>query len=333
MKFYEATPTVLALRNLEMQGNILPPVWLHHLRYENGKPHPIAAIILSDVVYWYRPIELRDEATGLVTGYAQKFKEDKLQRDYKSYINQYGFSFDQVKRAFQCLVGFGVVDLEFRTVRVSPNRKMGNVMYIGLNPLTLQSISDPMSIEPHRGTRTEPRSPTRTEPRSPTRTEPRTLQRLLYTEITCSTENTNTEILDDDDGSSSLEPLFVSENFTHSDPRVEIRAMRKIAFDLISGMGPNKWTDAHAYIASLTDGELVLLLSWLWLWNIFAQANQDVEFLWKSERYRSNPFANVDSVPGKIITQVRRGAKAELLDEDWQEMEETILALARQDDG
>lgn len=108
--------------------------------------------------------------------------------------------------------------------------------------------------------------------------------------------------------------------------------MRKIAFDLISGMGPNVWTDANAYIESLTDGELVLLLSWLWLWNIFSQASQDVEFLWKSERYKSNPFANAESVPGKIITLVRRGARAELLDEDWQEIEETILALARQDD-
>ena len=325
MKFYEATPTVLALRNFEMQGNILPPVWLHHLRYENGKPHPIAAIILSDVVYWYRPIELRDEATGLVTGYAQKFKEDKLQRDYKSYVNQYGFTYHQVRGGFQCLVDIGVVDLEMRTVQVSPNRQMGNVMYIGLNPPTLQSISDPPQLESGRGTR--PQS------RSPSRLQSRTLQRLLYTEITCSTENTNTEILDDDDGSSSLDPLFVSENFTHSDPRVEIRAMRKIAFDLIGSMGPNVWIDANAYIESLTDGELVLLLSWLWLWNIFSQASQDVEFLWRSERYKSNPFANIESIPGKIITLVRRGARAELLDEDWQALEETILELARQDDG
>jgi len=338
MKLYNATSTVLSLRKLEMQGNILPPSWLHHLRYENGKPHPIAAIILSDVVYWYRPIELRDEATGLVTGYAQKFKEDRLQRDYQSYVNQYGFTYHQVRAAFQCLVDIGVIDLELRTVQVSPNRKMGNVMYIGLNPETLQSISDPPQLQSRRGTRTESRSPSRLqsrtppqlESRSPSRLQSRTLQRLHDPEITCSTENTNTEISDDDDGSSSPSPLFVQESFTHSDPRVEIRAMRKLAGDIIASMGANAWTDREGYISQLPDGELVLLLSWLWLWQMWADPYPDADAAWKREQYKRNPFDGIASVPGKIITQVRLGAKAELLEDDWLELEETILAIQQQ---
>ena len=109
--------------------------------------------------------------------------------------------------------------------------------------------------------------------------------------------------------------------------------MRKIAADLIGSMGPNFWTDHETYITGLSDSELVILLSWLWLWDILGAPFPDVDAMWKRERYKANPFANVDSVPGKIITQVRRGARADLIDEDWQEMEDTILELARQDDG
>ena len=45
-------------------GNIIPNTWYKSIRYENGKPNLIAITLLSDIVYWYRPQEKRDERTG-----------------------------------------------------------------------------------------------------------------------------------------------------------------------------------------------------------------------------------------------------------------------------
>ena len=34
-------------------------------------------------MYWYRPVEIRDEATGQLCGFKKKFQADILQRNYQ----------------------------------------------------------------------------------------------------------------------------------------------------------------------------------------------------------------------------------------------------------
>ena len=42
--------------------------WLKNILTEKGKPYLLAIMILADLVYWYRPSEIRDEGTGEVVG-------------------------------------------------------------------------------------------------------------------------------------------------------------------------------------------------------------------------------------------------------------------------
>ncbi|MGC5326988.1 hypothetical protein [Brevibacillus sp. SYSU BS000544] len=109
--------------------------------YENGKPNLVAIVLLSEIVYWYRPTLIRNESTGEVTELKKKFKADKLQRDYHSFAEQFGFSKRQVKEAFDYLEReIGVIDRDFRTIR-DKSKVLNNVLYIGLNPELLKRIT------------------------------------------------------------------------------------------------------------------------------------------------------------------------------------------------
>lgn len=133
--------TVLAVGQLHFEGNIIPSSWFEHLRRESGKSNATAAILLSEIVYWYRPTEIRDEATGRVIGLRKKFKADKLQRTYDSLANQFGFTKRQVKDAMKFLRDNGLIDLDFRTITTAGGMKMGNVLFIGLNVDALREIT------------------------------------------------------------------------------------------------------------------------------------------------------------------------------------------------
>ena len=51
---------------LNISGNIIPQTWYRTVVRESGKPNLTAIVILADIVYWYRPTEIRDESTGQV---------------------------------------------------------------------------------------------------------------------------------------------------------------------------------------------------------------------------------------------------------------------------
>ena len=92
-----------AIGQMNFTGNIIPPIWCKKICFANGKPNLNAIIILSDIVYWYRPREIRDENTGALVGYEKKFKADLLQRSYQSIADQFGISKRQVKDALDIL--------------------------------------------------------------------------------------------------------------------------------------------------------------------------------------------------------------------------------------
>ena len=56
--------TVDRMANFAITGNVVPQTWYRTILRETGKPHLLAIMILSDIVYWYRPKEVRDEVTG-----------------------------------------------------------------------------------------------------------------------------------------------------------------------------------------------------------------------------------------------------------------------------
>jgi hypothetical protein len=76
---YAVTPTVAAITDLNFTGNIIPHSWwqTERLRLDSGKPNTTAILILSDICYWYRAVQERDETTGAVVAVRRRFKGDK----------------------------------------------------------------------------------------------------------------------------------------------------------------------------------------------------------------------------------------------------------------
>lgn len=132
-----------AIAQLPIEGNIVPPVWFQQITFANGKPHACAVILLSDIVYWYRPTILRDETTGLVIGCRKKFRADMLQRSYDTFAAQYGFTKAQVKAGINALVELGLIVREFRSETVNGQR-LTNLLYVAPIANAIVKISTPL---------------------------------------------------------------------------------------------------------------------------------------------------------------------------------------------
>lgn len=115
---------------LNFQGNVIPFSWYKEITTKDGKPDLIAITILSEIVYWYRPEVIRDEATGQVIGLRKKFAEDKLQKSYGQLAEEFGFSKKQVREAVKRLSEQRLISCELRTITVKDGLKLVNVMYI-----------------------------------------------------------------------------------------------------------------------------------------------------------------------------------------------------------
>ena len=134
-----------ALRELSLTGNIIPQIWYKVFvkrDLKNPKPHLLAINILADIVYWYRPTEVRDECTGAVIGYRKKFSGDMLQRSYAQIAEQFGCSVGQAKDAIVFLEQMGVVRREFRTIEAK-GMNYNNIMFLDLDADRLRELTYP----------------------------------------------------------------------------------------------------------------------------------------------------------------------------------------------
>lgn len=143
MKGYKSNPVVNSMAQIEITGNVIPMSWYQHLRRKNGKPHSIAIELLGDIVYWYKPIQVRDETTGQLIEYRKKFKADKLQRSYQAFADMYGYTKDQVRDALNFLQEKEVIELEFRHPIIS-GIQYGNILFIGLNTKKIIEFNTPL---------------------------------------------------------------------------------------------------------------------------------------------------------------------------------------------
>ena len=124
--------SVDALAEMSISGNVTPVNWYKTILRENGKPYLLAICVLSEIVYWYRPVEVRDEHSGMTIGYRKKFREDLLQKTYNDFAEQFGESRRSVKAAFDRLEEIGVIRREFRNIETNSGMVLNNVMYIDL---------------------------------------------------------------------------------------------------------------------------------------------------------------------------------------------------------
>ena len=131
---------------IRLTGNVTPQIWYRTITRENGKPHLLAIAILSDIVYWYRPAEVRDESSGNITGYRKRFRADMLQRSYDQFAEFFGVSKRNVTDAIVLLESLGVIRREFRTVEIG-GMKYNNVLFIDLFPEQLRMLTYPETGE------------------------------------------------------------------------------------------------------------------------------------------------------------------------------------------
>ena len=143
--FTTGIPACDLLKEVAFTGNVIPQNWYRVFvksDLKHPKPHLLAINILADIVYWYRPREIRDEGTGQVIGYQKKFRDDMLQRSYAQISEQFGCSAGQAKDAIVFLEQMGVVRREFRTLQ-SNGMVYANVLYLALDVQRLKELTYP----------------------------------------------------------------------------------------------------------------------------------------------------------------------------------------------
>ena len=149
--------SVDAIATMAITGNVIPATWYKTITTASGKADLAAINILSDVLYWYRPSEIRDEATGDIIAYRKRFSADLLQRSYDRLAEHFGLSKRQAKDAVVRLEELGAVRRVFRNVDCGAGM-MGNVMFIAIDPAQVLELTypdqsddlDPMAKKRHR---------------------------------------------------------------------------------------------------------------------------------------------------------------------------------------
>ncbi|WGM00391.1 replication protein [Arsenophonus nasoniae] len=140
MKHITPTETVNQIGRINLSGNVIPANWWHHIKMPSGKPDSTAIVLLSEIIYWYRPTEIRDESTGELKGWRKRFQGDKLQRSYQSFADQFGFTKREVTDALKRLKSQGIITLELRTINTSTGACC-NVLFIEPVPARIDEIT------------------------------------------------------------------------------------------------------------------------------------------------------------------------------------------------
>ncbi|SCY31251.1 hypothetical protein SAMN02910370_02091 [Lachnospiraceae bacterium XPB1003] len=131
---------------MNFKGNIIHEAWYSTIRKKNNKAYILAILILSEIVYWYRPREERDEESGCTVCWKKRFQGDKLKKSYDSLAEKFGSTKDAVRDAVSFLCSLGVIDREFRTVTLADGTRLGNVMFLGLDPEMLYRLTYPEDV-------------------------------------------------------------------------------------------------------------------------------------------------------------------------------------------
>ena len=132
---------------INITGNVIPLTWFQTMIGESGKPMLLAIDLLADIVYWYRPKEIRDEGTGNLIGFQKKFKADLLQRSYRQIENRFGVTKKQARTALDFLCQKGVVKKHLRDEMTPDGVMLHNNMYLELIPEKLRELTFPQFAE------------------------------------------------------------------------------------------------------------------------------------------------------------------------------------------
>ena len=155
MKYFSTGNQIVdRMGEVNFSGNITPQVWYQTILTDSGKPYYLAIAILSDIVYWYRPTEIRDENTGHVIGWGKKIQGDMLQRNYEHFAKMYGESKKTITRAIVRLENLGVIKRVFQNLTLENGSTLNNVLFLDLDVDRLIALTYPEKEDVPGGTKT-----------------------------------------------------------------------------------------------------------------------------------------------------------------------------------
>lgn len=143
-------PIVDAVGEMNFTGNIIPEAWFKTVVNDKGKPQLNAIILLGEIVYWYRPLEVREEKTNNVY-FKKKFADEYfVQISYAQINDKFGLSEKQSREALKVLESLGVAKRVLRDIKTSIGI-LSNVMYIELSPEDLKRLTYPDDMKNSKG--------------------------------------------------------------------------------------------------------------------------------------------------------------------------------------
>lgn len=102
--------TVVEIGQMQITGNVVPISWLARITHKkSGNPHLLAVMLLSEIIYWHRPIEDRDEDTRQQLPARQKFAGDYWQSSYEQMAAQFGVEKRTLQEAAYRLKELGLI--------------------------------------------------------------------------------------------------------------------------------------------------------------------------------------------------------------------------------
>lgn len=131
------------IQEINFQGNIIPASWKNHLRL-GSCIDLVSLYLLSELVYWYRPICTRDINGNEV--YHKKYQGDFLQKSYSQLENSLGLSKKQLQDSIERLEKKGLIKRHFRTIHIpipgsTDTRPCSNILYIEIFPNKIKEIT------------------------------------------------------------------------------------------------------------------------------------------------------------------------------------------------
>jgi len=117
MKNEELPEIVREIGKINFSGNVVPSSWYQTIRLPSGAPDDIAIQILAEIIYWYRPVEVRDQATAQLVGWRKKFRGDKWQISYAALGKKLNRSKETIRKACYRLRDAGLITIDCRIVQ------------------------------------------------------------------------------------------------------------------------------------------------------------------------------------------------------------------------
>ena len=140
MSYEVECPEVLEMGEIQLEGNIIPHTWFQNLTFPSGAPDIPAILILSEIVYWFRPVVEKDPDTLEVKGIKQKFEGDALRVSKYALAKRFNLTERQVKDALRRLEERGLIIREVRLVELPGGMKQ-NLLFVKPVPSAIREIT------------------------------------------------------------------------------------------------------------------------------------------------------------------------------------------------